>query len=227
MKGIWLLLISFLFLFSCGADTDLFEFVEFGTSIELVFPENASECNEGTVLSDTESEVTFRWTNQNDDISYLLYLTNLLTDSTEVYESTETRLPIVLKRGTPYSWFVLQKDLDDNISEAWTFYNAGLGIENFIPFPAIAISPKSEDVLSVSQSTIDLDWDASDLDGDITEYDVYFGPQNPPSLYKEGIEQSTLSDIPISSTGIYYWKIVTRDTIGNESISDIFQFVIN
>ena len=42
------------------------------SSATLIFPENKSECNEGKVISDTESIVNFRWKASQNTDRYLL-----------------------------------------------------------------------------------------------------------------------------------------------------------
>jgi len=46
----------------------------------LIFPENNTECNEGEIISDTESRVTFRWNASEFTDSYIVHLTNLNTN---------------------------------------------------------------------------------------------------------------------------------------------------
>ena len=65
-----------------------------------------------------------------------------------------------------------------------------------------------------------------DLDGDILEYDVYFDDSDPPAIYRENHKQSTLSDVPLAAGKQYFWKIVTRDSLGNESTSGVFSFEV-
>jgi len=57
------------------------------SATSLIFPENNTECNEGVVVNDTQSTVTFRWENSQN------------TDSYEV----NIRTPIILLEQMPTS----------------------------------------------------------------------------------------------------------------------------
>ena len=43
----------------------------------LIFPENNTECNEGTVINETETDVLFQWQEATNASSYILQITNL------------------------------------------------------------------------------------------------------------------------------------------------------
>jgi hypothetical protein len=154
-------------------------------------------------------------------------LTDLISKNTKSYTTKTTELPITIKRGTPYSWQITSiNDSKIQKSDLWSFYNAGESTEYFIPFPAENIAPAPATVIPSTQSTITLEWKGNDLDGDILEYDIYFDDTDPPTLYQEKHKQTTLPDIPLVTGKNFYWKIVTRDSLGNESSSDIFGFEV-
>jgi hypothetical protein len=98
-------------------------------------------------------------------------------------------------------------------------------VESFIPFPAEAIAPAQEAIIE-TVSSVNLIWIANDLDEDIAEYDVYFGQNENPSLLQQSVTTSFFNDIPVISGNTYYWKVITRDFIGNESNSEIFRFQV-
>ncbi|PIB29924.1 hypothetical protein BFP77_04680 [Maribacter sp. 4U21] len=159
---------------ACGLHQDLVDALVGLEDVEMLFPENVPECTEGTVLSETQSEVVFRWSNNQENVTYQINLTNLISDSTELFHSNNTELPIILERSIPYSWFVADSLSNNPRSEVWTFYNAGPGVESFIPFTAEAIAPAQEAIIETG-SSVNLIWIANDLDEDVAEYDVYFG----------------------------------------------------
>ncbi len=210
---------------ACGRDQDLVDALVGLEDVEMLFPENVSECTEGIVLSETRSEVVFRWSDDQENVTYQINLTNLISDSTELFHSNNTELPIILERGIPYSWFVADSLSGNPRSEVWTFYNAGPGVESFIPFPAEAIAPAQEAIIE-TVSSVNLIWIVNDLDEDIAEYDVYFGQNENPSLLQQSVTTSFFNDIPVISGNTYYWKVITRDFIGNESNSEIFRFQV-
>lgn len=225
-KKIILIFLTITFI-HCKKDSDLLDFVLFPTAAILVFPEANEECTAGTIISETESEVVFRWEIIEQGNRYEVSLTNLNTEENEVFSAEKTELPIRLSRGTPYSWYVTsiipesENRIDSNVE---VFYNAGPGLSSFIPFPAQLVAPVLNIQLSASQNTINLEWLGSDLDNDIKEYDVYFSESNPPVLFSAEITDAFLNDININAGTTYYWKIVTRDDLGNESSSKIFFF---
>jgi hypothetical protein len=221
------LLFVFLLLYGCAPDSDLLEILSPSATINLSFPENLSECTEGIVVSETESEITFLWEPIERVTTYSLHLTNLRTDDAQVLESKENGLTVPLLLGTPYTWYVTSASNPDKIrSEEWFFYNAGPGVESFVPFPATALSPAPGSSISVTSTAVNLTWNATDLDDDIVGYDLYFGEtQNPPLLVSD-IEGNRYFDIPVSAGQTYFWQVVTKDSKGHESTSAVFTFLV-
>lgn len=228
-NGFYLFVFGILLMLSCNPDLDLVQAVLLPPSkVDLVFPENNSECTTGSVVSDTESEVVFEWTNAAIGDRYIVTLTNLTNGQEQFYQTKEISLPITLLRGTPYQWQVATELSDSKeltTSDPSSFYNAGPGLQSFSPFPAAAISPKNGALVTITENnTITLQWDANDLDNDIVSYDVYFGTENPPELNLADITGSMQTNVTVVAGTTYYWKVVTKDTQGNESNSQIFSF---
>lgn len=224
-----ILIFLIIFFIGCKKDSDLLNFVLFPTSATLVFPEANEECTAGIILSEIESEVVFRWGNIDEGYSYEVNLTNLNTKENQIFSTENTELPIRLARGVPYSWFVTSIIIESQNridSDTEVFYNAGPGLHSYIPFPAQLVAPDLNTQLPASQNTVNLEWLASDLDNDIKEYDVYFDESNPPLLFRAEITDTFLNDISINAGTTYYWKIVTRDEVGNESNSKNFSFQV-
>ena len=199
------------------------------TATTLVFPENNTECNEGTVLNDTESTVTFEWNPSEHTDSYTVNLKNLNTGSTSATNSNATKTDITLLRGTPYEWSVVSKadaSTETATSGVWKFYNQGPGIEHHAPFPADAVSPKRGAIVP-STDKITLTWAGSDVDKDIKEYEVFFS-NDLTTLLSLGItDSSSFSDLAVNSKTVYYWQVTTVDNADNTSNSDIFEFRID
>lgn len=214
-------------LWSCSKDVDLVQTVLLEpTSVELVFPEENEVCTTGTVVSEIESEVVFDWTDADITDGYIIIMTNLETGVEERYEAEDSEMPIRILRGTPYRWRVDTFLTDSGVvvqSSSEDFYNAGPGEQSFIPFPANAIFPKNGELVN-STSTITLQWETSDVDNDITEYDIYFGLDSDPPLFSESVEENSLANVGIVAGTTYYWKVVTKDALGNESTSQEFSF---
>jgi len=221
------LLISIITL-SCNDDDDTAGIViESPTAATLIFPENNTVCNEGTIVSETETEVLFQWQEGINTSSYVLKINNLNEGTSRNINTLSTEFSIRILRGTPYSWSVKSVGSDGNESTesaVWSFYNAGLPVENHAPFPATVVSPQSGS--SINQGMISLEWQASDVDNDIASYTVFFDTVNPP-ITEVGTMSSTTTEVSISSGLVYYWRVITTDEIGNASTSQVFQFVVN
>jgi hypothetical protein len=224
-----ILLISvFLFLLtaSCSKDNNSKENVEVTPSqIQLIFPENVSECIEGSIISATQSEVVFKWGPLENTDLYEVHITNLFLSETRTYSTQNTQLPITIQRGTPYSWYISSPNNPVSLpSDSWSFYNSGNQKEYFIPFPAQNIQPENGTILTPNQNSVILEWLGNDLDSDILEYDVYFDEKTPPTLYQEKFNENNITINTLISGKKYYWSITTRDVLGNESNSNIFTF---
>ena len=197
------------------------------TAATLIFPQNNTECNEGIVISDTETDVLFQWEEAVNASSYVLQITNLNTGTSRNISTVSTEFFIRILRGTPYSWSVVSKSGTNNltaVSEIWRFYNAGLPEESFPPFPAEAVSPQPGS--SVDEGNISLQWEASDIDDDIASYTVFLDTANPP-VTELGVTSNNSFNVLVSSGLIYYWKVITTDVAGNASDSQVFQFKVN
>jgi hypothetical protein len=197
------------------------------SAANLIFPENNTICNEGTIISETETEVLFEWQEAEHTSSYVLQVVNLNDGSSRNINTPSTEFLLRVMRGTPYSWSV--KSISGNSNETaessvWSFYNAGLATESHAPFPATLISPQSGS--SVDQGSILLEWEAFDLDNDISDFTVYLDTSNPPETI---IGTTSISNMEVSvvSGAVYYWKIRITDATENTSTSQVFQFLVN
>ena len=71
-----------------------------------------------------------------------------------------------------------------------------------------------------------LRWNGSDADGDFLSYNVYVDQKDATTLVNENSTEN-LYTITNTSTGTYYWKIISKDSKGNKSESDLFYFKVN
>ncbi|MBC9796757.1 hypothetical protein [Sinomicrobium weinanense] len=197
----------------------------------LVFPENNSECTTGIEVDSVTSRVTFEWEPSERTDIYRLNVQDLNSGTTEEYTTEAASLGVVLQKGHPYSWTVtsISNDIPETTrSESWKFYNAGDGTESYAPFPATVISPEQDETIPVGEGSIALQWEGNDIDGDITAYDVYFGNVNPPeTAIAEDLDVSILDGVSVSPKTVYYWRVVTKDSQGNRSESEVFIFKVN
>jgi len=199
------------------------------TKAILVFPDQNSVCISGTVISNALSTVQFKWNASTNTNSYDLVVKNLITGSTETHNTNQLQLNVDLQRNTPYSWSVTSKSGSlTATSDSWKFYNAGSGVIAYAPFPADNLVPATGQFVDVpAAGKITLSWHGSDTDNDIVSYDVYFGTGSSPAVYQQNVMTATIGDVPVAAKTKYYWKVVTFDSAGNSSASDIVQFNTN
>lgn len=214
---------------SCSDDgnDDVVEQVIDPTAVALNFPEDNTECNEGTIISESRSEVVFKWTGAVNNDLYMIYLKNLETDVTKSYITTFEELPISILRGVPYSWWVVSKvtgNPETAESTIWKFYNAGLPKESHPPFPAEVVGPIMGS--AIESGTVNLKWNGSDVDNDIASYTVLLGNSEIPTT-SIGNATTNSMNVEVESGKIYYWKVISTDANGNSSDSEIFQFKVN
>ncbi len=200
------------------------------TVATLVFPEDVTECNTGVVdpNDDTKSTVTFQWNASQNTDRYTVTVTNLNTSSSTFANSDTNEVAILIDRGTPYSWFVTSRataTTETADSAIFRFYNEGAGIENYAPFPAEAVAPGRGATIPTA-TMVTLEWTGSDIDDDITSYEVFFGTDANPSTSVGSGAETTLTDMLVTEGVTYYWTVVTTDSAGNTSTSEIFEFKV-
>jgi len=197
--------------------------------VNLKFPSENSLCNVGTDITLSQSTVLFEWAAGDNTDSYTLMLKNLATGITSIHQAVTNTVAIAIARGTPFEWYVISKSnlvAATAISSRWKFYNASDGVQSYAPFPAEAVSPKMAETIITTSTQISLEWNGNDIDNDIVSYDVYIGTTKTPSVFSSGLKVSVLNNVTVAANTIYYWKIVTKDSKGNSSNSDVFQFKI-
>ncbi|WP_289039188.1 hypothetical protein [uncultured Zobellia sp.] len=229
MKRIYFILALLLSACSNGDDTiQMPEAVNDPVAVLLVFPEENMECNEGVILSDAQSKVTFKWSVSEYTDSYEVNLQNLDTQNITKIESTTNSTDIILDRGSAYKWYVVSKS-DKSIeiaeSESWQFYNAAQGVVNYAPFPADATNPISGSNITSSSNKVTLSWEGTDLDDDIVDYEVFYGTANPPTS-SSGVLTDTTFELDVTIGSTIYWSVKTRDKTNNFSVSEIFNFTV-
>ncbi len=199
------------------------------SAANLIFPENNQECNQGTQISAAQTAVDFQWEASANTDSYEIHVKNLDTDITSTLTSFEPEKTITINKATPYSWYVVSKSTTSQEtaqSATWKFYNAGEAILNYAPFPADLIAPSMGANLSGVTSVV-LEWNGSDVDNDIEGYDVYFDTFTPPTTLIGADQTEMTTSVDVTAGNTYYWKIITKDSAGNNSETTIFQFKVD
>ncbi|MEW4922891.1 hypothetical protein [Algibacter sp. 2305UL17-15] len=213
---------------SGGGDSGGEEEILDPTKAALIFPNNNEECTAGVVISNTQAKLTFDWNKADNTTAYTLFLKNLETNATQDFDSNSDDLEITIERGTPYSWYVVSKSnktTNTATSDTWKFYLAGIGVENYAPFPAELKSPTNG--AAISAATANLEWTGNDVDNDIKEYDVYLDTNTSPTTKVSTTTVQKLDSHSVSASTTYYWKVVTRDNHGNTSTSEVYSFSTN
>lgn len=189
----------------------------------LISPENVQTCETGVSISDTQSEVTFSWSESEYTDFYDLNIINL--NSNLVIWSSKNKFTsdkVVLVKGQPYSWKVNTRNSEVSeitSSDTWKFYLGGLGVINFAPYPAALLAPNNSSTLERnSNGEITFKWDGSDPDdGDDLVYTLYVdaidGKQTPAASQTD-LSVKTLN-VALDAGTTYYWRIKTFDGKNN------------
>ena len=225
MKKCFFLAIITLLLAACGKDKP----ADPPLSAILINPTQNQVCTTGKVLSNTQSSISFSWQAAANANKYEVDVKNLLTGAVIKENSTGTNIAITLSRNTPYSWYVVSQSLKTTVtaqSDTWKFYNAGLGIITYAPFPADIQSPAFGQQVTAVDGLVNLTWDDNDVDNDITGYDIYFGTTPTPGILKSGDTDMYLNGVKVAPGNTYYWKVVATDSQGNTSDSGLYQFSV-
>lgn len=199
------------------------------TKAKLIFPAKDEACISGKFVSDSQNNINFMWEKADNADSYELNIINLITNKIVTINVTDNTKDVVLDKSTPYSWYVIAKNLKSDekpVSETWKFYNSGPGASNYIPYPAEAVAPKMGETVVATANRATLQWTALDLDNDIKSYTLYLDTNPNPALFKENYTINSAKDIYLYSNTIYYWKIVTIDLMGNSSESIVYKFTV-
>ena len=236
-KYIYLLMaaLSITTLISCGSDGDLTDgegndgdtMVPAPTAANLIFPEDNTECNEGELVNETQSRVTFRWGESENTDVYTVTLTNMRSNGTRTVNATTNEAPITIDRGTPYQWSVTSTAEGTNetaTSAVARFYNQGPGVANYAPFPPTAVNPAMGATVDIDMDgNVNLQWESSDIDGDLAGYEVFIGTQNPPAGSLGQLMESN-RDANLQAGTTYFWSVNAMDHHGNIASSQVFQF---
>jgi hypothetical protein len=230
MKKIVLLFGGFILLLSSCAKDPIP--VEPGVAT-LLSPANDETCLDGTSLNDTQSNVDFSWSTATDAVSYEVVVTNLLTQSSQTFTAVSNQTTLALTKAEPYSWRVRsigEEGSTPSESEQWKFYLAGDAVVNYAPFPSELISPRSgANITPNINNLITLSWNASDVDGDLAQFEVYLD-QTDASTRIETIDyqaQEISLAVEVEKGVTYYWKIIAIDANGNQSNSGVYSFRTN
>ena len=190
------------------------------TASTLLKPLNNAVCEEGKVVSLSQSEVAFSWDPSQNTDTYELKITNLTTNTsiTRSISHPTTSVNEILTRGVPYSWQIKSKSTKTTKtaeSAEWKFYLPKDGNSSYAPFPATIVSPKPGEIIASTDGKLTLSWTGSDPDaGSTLSYQVFVDTSlaKVNNLEPKPIASTTNSTIiPVLSNTVYYWRIKTSD----------------
>lgn len=227
-------------LISCGSDDDggaiqpnpnpEVQQIQPGVA-ELIFPLQDVVCTTGIFISETQSNVTFMWSETENTDSYDLVLTDLNDNSVQTFEALTNELPIDLLQNNPYSWTIISKSNESTltgISPDWRFYNASQGVVNAAPYPAVLLSPING--ATSAEIMAQLSWQGADPDNvdsfnDIVSYDLYLSENVDLNIVTASVSSTSFTTEALTP-GTYFWRVETIDTVGNRTSSQVSSFNI-
>ena len=231
MKKIVLLFGGLILLVSSCAPDDPIP-VEPGIAI-LISPANDETCLDGAFINDTQSNVEFSWSEASNALSYEVVVTNLLSQSDQIFTSITNQTTLVLTKAEPYSWYVKsigQEGTTPSESDQWKFYLAGEGTVNYAPFPSELISPRSgANVVPDINNLVVFSWNTTDVDDDIESFELYLDQIDGSKLFTTLDYQinKTSIELEVENNVTYYWKVIAIDAKGNQSSSGVYAFRTN
>jgi hypothetical protein len=225
-KYIYILVLSTL-LWSCGGsggDSPDPEPVNNAPNIPvLVYPSANLLCIDNTI--------EFKWNPatdpDGDSVTYQLQIAkdNQFTQIVQSVSNSTTVKLISLEKGVAYYWRVSAKD-NKNKSSAYStvnsFYTEGLGVSNYLPFSPEIVAPTLN--ATVTENSVTLEWNASDVDNDPLTYDVFFGTAKTPTTSIATNQTAKTISVDLTSSKTYYWKVVVKDDKGGETIGQVWNF---
>ncbi len=228
-KILYILVILFCFACSKAEEQEQTEGV-FPGLFNLIYPENGSACFNGTVINDNQSEVVLYWGASDNANLYEINVINLNDNFTQKMQTRDESLEVVLKHGEPYAWSVTSfvNSSTSITSKEWKFYLAGDGIVNYAPFPPELISPRPSGRVTINSSgQVLLSWTSSDVDGDLSRYELYLDKNDGTTLIQtfDEVENTVETGVNVDPGFTYFWKIIAKDSNGNSSSSGVYSFV--
>ena len=141
-------------------------------------------------------------------------------------------MSVTLLKATPYSWNITaigEEGSQNANSSTWRFYLAGSGVTNYAPFPSEILAPRSGTSVTPVEGNITLNWNGSDVDGDLDYYEIYLDTTDASTFLKQvdAVNANTSTSIAVDSNSAYSWKIIAVDTNGNKSNSGVYSFRTN
>ncbi len=179
----------------------------------------------------TVSPLNIKWTSEgmNSPI-YSLYLgetKDSMAVAGENISGTEYTITTTLKNSTTYYWKVAATDVDGTVESSVMQFTTVSKDEVVSVIPKAVPSYPAQDAADISTTAdIIIKWNYSLAVTGYT-FDIYTGESaDKLALFSSvtGKKQLTVTKLTLESNKKYYWKVITKDTNGNSSESDIYSF---
>lgn len=186
-------------------------------SFSLTFPNNNEVCQEGAAVADLPDKllINFKWSSSANATSYeILVVESASGNEVAKLQTSSTDQDVEVNKGKLYQWKVTATNDDGEFSSSeWSFYSEGVGLGNYVPYPAYNI----ELIFDSNNDLLSVQWDASDEDGDTLTYDIKIFEDNVEIILETDLSTNILSDIPVALGSSYYAEITVNDGISATS----------
>lgn len=89
----------------------------------------------------------------------------------------------------------------------------------------VLVAPANDKYLTVSGTTVDLQWSSTNSDGDPDKWDIYFGTSATPPLVKTGQSSQTYT-ATVAKGSEYFWRVVGTSSKGIPTRSATWSFKV-
>lgn len=185
-------------------------------------PQDPIPANSASKVSMTGPLSWTKYPLDSDIVSYDVYLG---TSSPPPFVANVTaptyQPPQALQEGTLYYWKVVVHDIDGYVATGpvWAFTTR---LSNYPPSLPSNPTP-ANNATNVAINTT-LSWIASDEDGDVLTFDVYFGTALPPPLVASNSPNQFYAVPGLQYGTTYHWIVVARDPHGAQTSSNTWTF---
>ncbi len=187
-------------------------------------PTTPSAPNPANHATDVSVNIILTWSCSDpdgDDLTYNVFLgkTSPPPKVSDNQSSNSYDPPGALDFSTTYYWQIVAYDEygASSVGTVWDFTTKANAPPN--------IWGRNPDNESTAVDTnADLSWQASDPDGDLVTFDVYFGETTPPVQVVSNQTETTFDPGKMNSNTTYYWKLVAWDDKGASKEEPIWWF---
>ncbi|MDA8993658.1 hypothetical protein N9F74_03505 [Flavobacteriaceae bacterium] len=197
-------------------------------AVQLVAPANLNACTTADRIDENQRQVEFEWLESLHTDQYELVVQNSATGALSRKSTTFTNQYLILEANSYYAWYIISSSAlteETTKSEVWQFFLEGEVAATHLPFPAELLQPENEASVTLPASgNYEFIWSGSDLDNDISSYEVYLGTSETSlSLQQSGVVNSSVI-VNLNPATTYYWEVITVDEVGNKSSSGVAVF---